>query len=230
MNEIDEDLITQVSFAWKNSCLERVPAIGDQMAERLAEELRNFPTVYKSDEEIFMVGIKNICSTYTLTPNQMRSLVRSLSADFYRLITQKQHGLPTMSSSQSAFGNFDDLITALQQGAKVLEEIEAGNAPPIDIDALFSITPEHQVSVEPKKSVTEALEFDLSEIKPGNHTARMMEMINRYYARWEDTKIVIRSQEVARNLRQQALVRLLELARTAECFPPAPPQRRAHSS
>lgn len=194
--------------------MERVPVIGDKIAQQLTHELEQFPTVYHNDEEAFMTMVKTVCGRYTLTQNQMRALVRSLNADFYRLITQKQRGLPQMSPSQSAFSSFENLLSALEQSADMLEEVEAGAVPPPDIDALFGFSKEPKDQSVPRPASANAIaDFD-----PLQHAGRMMEMIDRHYARWEEAKIVIRSREVARNLRSEALVCLLEQARLAQAF------------
>lgn len=234
MSEQDA-LIKDIASAWRNRCLESVPGSGDLIAARLTEELRRFPTAYDNDEEAFMVMVQRICAQYTMDPPQMRSLVRNLKADFYRLFTQPVHGLPAIAANSSAFGTMDDLVSALSAGAKQFQQIRSGAAQVPDIDRMIAKvlgkpaeTPSNTVvnnvppvypelvDVSPDEPPEPA--YRLLRTVNYDYSTRVAEIISRHYNRWEDAKMLLRSREVARNIRYQGLARLLEQARIAGCY------------
>ena len=93
MPVINQGASRQLSYAWHNACVEKIPSIGTQLADRLDQELGKLDTIYQGDDEELLVAIQRICEEYTLRPSQQRSLMRSLKADFYRITGEAEGSL-----------------------------------------------------------------------------------------------------------------------------------------
>lgn len=229
MGVIDEGATRQLSYAWHNACMETIPTIGAQLADRLDQELTKLDTVYEGDDEELLVAIKQICEEYTLRPSQQRSLIRNLKADFYR-ITGMMEGSPSIPDNRPAFSSMEDMLNALDIGISELAEVRAGRAQVPDIDALFfqglrekKAEPEPVTPTRTKEQIEDernfsAFQVDKSQARHRSKAIHIQDIAKQLNARVKEVELVITAQDRARMLRFEALALVLSEARQAGCY------------
>lgn len=185
-----------VSLAWRNSCMEELGAIrGSQLALALD------PILAPDRSGSRILGDARVAlARPDLQFSTAEALLRRLTADWYRVTSNRGSIANLAASGGGAFSSMADFTAALQSAVTEVEAIEAGQAPAPDLSDLTRIDPE-------------ALEAEAVRLGAAPEEAEIM--VAGIWHRLSQIMAQARVQMETKRVRQLAMAQMLEETRLA---------------
>lgn len=188
------DQLETVALAWRNAAMEE---LGAREGQRVALELEKLLAPWAEDTKI-LADADAVLRQAGLRFGSAQSLHRQLTSSWYRVTTQRG---AIANLGGGAFGSMADLTQALEAAVAEVVAIEAGEAPMPDFSDL-ELTPE---TIE-----AEAIRLGAAPEEAELLVASMWRRLSTVMAR-------ARVQRETAQIRQMAILQLLEESRLANC-------------